>query len=805
VKASEKMKIRQKLVLGFAVVGGFVAVVGCYSLYQMYWIARPLTNEIPRSLKRIMHKSNVDAMLGSMRYYDEVLTQSARNYAFTRDKKWQQRYQNVEPKLDRLLKQALETASPHEKEFFEAIDNANFALITMEYQSISFVNKGLAEDGLGLLDSPEYWYQKRQYEQALKDYTAGEGIDYDQFLLVDSKAIDDALGKSKSLAETSAIVVAALVVIGLFLAILIAFYISRTISKPLAKLRGVISEMSAGQLGTKFEHTSKDEIGQLAQELNDMLRKLQESYSMTKSSGGPQSKQSPALYTKLKQQLNGHTRAEKVLHKRLKELNCLYGLSNLIEKPGNGLDDIFGKAVYLIRDGYQHADNICVRITFDGVQYKTDNFRKSELSQYVELKVRDRKSGAIEAYYIDEKTHTHQQPFLKEERDMLDAVAHRLAGAAERIQATEKLQQFRDLIDRSNDCIFVIEPKWGCLIDVNQTACTSLGYSRDELLDKTVKDIDQTISSSDAWTKHANKVRQNQDLVYEGLHKQKNGSTFPVEVNVRFMDIDKNSYMVAVARDVTERKKSEQQQARLLRQIESANKELKDFAHIVSHDLKAPLRGINNLVEWIVADYSDKLDDEGKEQMNLLTSRVVRMRNLIEGILNYSRVGRENEEKVPVDLSELVPEIIDLICPQENITVTVENHLPVIHCEKTRISQVFQNLLSNAVKYMDKPEGQITIRCAEDGQFWQFSVADNGPGIEKQHFDKIFQIFQTLKPRDEYESTGVGLSVVRKAIEMYGGKIWVESKVGQGSTFLFTLPKQIQTQHTHELQTAAAQ
>jgi light-regulated signal transduction histidine kinase (bacteriophytochrome) len=223
--------------------------------------------------------------------------------------------------------------------------------------------------------------------------------------------------------------------------------------------------------------------------------------------------------------------------------------------------------------------------------------------------------------------------------------------------------------------------------------------------------------------------------------------------------------------------------------VEKISQELRDFVYIVSHDLKAPLRGIETLANWISTDYGDKLDDEGKEQINLLVRRVNRMHNLIEGILQYSRVGRIEDEKVEVNLNELVTDVIDRIAPPENITITVENELPTIKCEQTRTTQVFLNLLDNAVKYMDKPQGQIKVGCVEEDGFWKFSIADNGPGIEEKHFERIFKIFQTLNARDELESTGIGLTIAKKIIEFHNGKIWVESEPGQGSTFFFTLPK----------------
>lgn len=250
-----------------------------------------------------------------------------------------------------------------------------------------------------------------------------------------------------------------------------------------------------------------------------------------------------------------------------------------------------------------------------------------------------------------------------------------------------------------------------------------------------------------------------------------------------------------------ERKWAEQLQRRLLDKIESANEELKSFAYIVSHDLKAPLRGIRNLADWISADYGDKLGSEGKEQLELLGSQVDRMHDLIEAVLQYSKIGYVKEARVEVDLDEFLPEVVETVVPAENITVTIENELPTVLGEQTRFQQLFQNLLSNAVKYMDKPEGKIRIGCVEENDFWKFSIADNGLGIEEKDFVKIFEMFQTLSAQNEYESMGVGLTVAKKIVELYGGRIWVESEYEQGSTFFFTLPKQKMEAADAKLQT----
>ncbi len=223
--------------------------------------------------------------------------------------------------------------------------------------------------------------------------------------------------------------------------------------------------------------------------------------------------------------------------------------------------------------------------------------------------------------------------------------------------------------------------------------------------------------------------------------------------------------------------------------LRSANAELGEFAYVVSHDLKAPLRAIIQLSDWIQEDYAEVLDAEGREKLDLLGGRARRMHELIEGILAYSRVGRVTEREIMIDLNELVQKTLSSLGPPAHIETAVVCELPTVLGEKTRFRQVFQNLLSNAFKFMDKPRGQVTIDCRDGETHWQFSVADNGPGLAERYHDRIFQMFQTLHSRDHYENTGVGLALVKKIVEGWNGRVWLESEVGKGSTFYFTYPK----------------
>ena len=295
---------------------------------------------------------------------------------------------------------------------------------------------------------------------------------------------------------------------------------------------------------------------------------------------------------------------------------------------------------------------------------------------------------------------------------------------------------------------------------------------------------------------------------------RKNGEKRCAEVSlVTIRNSAGNPMTLAHMTDITERMQAEEVLIEYRDHLEElvkerteklakANEELNDFAYIVSHDLKAPLRGISQLAGWLMEDYASTFDNAGKEQMNMLMNRTKRMHDMIEGILRYSRIGRVAGKETHVDLNLLVKEIIEIISPPENIKIVVKNNLPETYCDETEIYQVFQNLLDNAVKYMDKPEGRITVDVADEGGHHRFCISDNGPGIADRHGKKIFQLFQTLRPKDEKESTGIGLSLVKKIVNNWGGSIRLESELGKGARFVFTIPKKGATDEKQKTDTA---
>lgn len=223
--------------------------------------------------------------------------------------------------------------------------------------------------------------------------------------------------------------------------------------------------------------------------------------------------------------------------------------------------------------------------------------------------------------------------------------------------------------------------------------------------------------------------------------------------------------------------------------LEKRNQELDQFAYVASHDLKAPLRAIANLSQWIEEDISDTLNDENRHQMQLLRGRVHRLEALIDGLLQYSRVGRIKTEAEFVNVTDLLVEVLNSIAlPPDRITLAPG--MPTLFTQRLPMFQVFSNLLSNAIKHHNRPDGQVSVSFEDRGQFYEFAVADDGPGIAPQYHEKVFGIFQTLEARDKVENTGVGLAIVKKIVEGQGGTIWVESQEGLGATFRFTWPKQ---------------
>jgi len=280
--------------------------------------------------------------------------------------------------------------------------------------------------------------------------------------------------------------------------------------------------------------------------------------------------------------------------------------------------------------------------------------------------------------------------------------------------------------------------------------------------------------------------------------RRKDGSVFPMDLSISAFELGDGKHYSGIIRDLTEGKAVEAERekiatelARYTRALERSNQELDLFAYAASHDLKAPLRVIHNASTWIEEDLAGLLTAEVSENMKLLRSRVRRMDKLLDDLLEYSRIGRETDDSHAETISgaALMENILELLSPPQGFVVDVNSSLAGIQVFRMPLQQILMNLISNAIKHHDKKAGRVEVSVEDLGADWRFSVKDDGPGIPAEYHEQIFKMFQTLKPRDQVEGSGMGLAMVRKHVDVAGAELKLESSVGQGSTFSFTWPK----------------
>ena len=239
------------------------------------------------------------------------------------------------------------------------------------------------------------------------------------------------------------------------------------------------------------------------------------------------------------------------------------------------------------------------------------------------------------------------------------------------------------------------------------------------------------------------------------------------------------SQILSVSRDITDRKQTQAD-------LEKRNKELNSFVYVVSHDLKAPLRAVANLSQWIEDDLEGQLTADNQSQMNLLRSRVQRMSSTIDGLLDYARCGHNDEEIRLVEVAKLLVDVIDSVDPPPTFTINLPTEMPTFFAKRLLLFQVLVNLIGNGIKHHHSEAGAIQISIEDHGDFYEFAIADNGPGIAPEHQEQMFKIFQAVNPQNRSDSTGIGLAIVKKTIEAEGGAIWLKSELGKGTTFYFT-------------------
>jgi PAS domain S-box-containing protein len=268
------------------------------------------------------------------------------------------------------------------------------------------------------------------------------------------------------------------------------------------------------------------------------------------------------------------------------------------------------------------------------------------------------------------------------------------------------------------------------------------------------------------------------------------GEEFPMEASISHSQVGGRGLFTVILRDITERERAEKKLAEKMAELARSNAELEQFAYIASHDLQEPLRMVAAYTQLLAERYRGRLDENADKFIGYASEGALRMQTLIQDLLAFSRVGRKGAARGPVDCGAVMEEILQSLGPaiQESGAVVTHTALPVLWADHSQITQVLQNLIGNAIKFRGQEAPAISVQAEKTGSQWLFSVSDNGIGIAPEHKENIFVVFQRLHTRTEYPGNGIGLAVCKKIVEHCGGKIWVESEAGHGSTFKFLLP-----------------
>jgi PAS domain S-box-containing protein len=382
--------------------------------------------------------------------------------------------------------------------------------------------------------------------------------------------------------------------------------------------------------------------------------------------------------------------------------------------------------------------------------------------------------------------------------------------------------RYRGLLEAAPDAMVVVN-QGGEIVLLNVQAEKQFGYRRDELVGQKVRNIipegfaerliaDGTRSAADA-------LAQQIGTGIELSGRRKDGSQFPIEIMLSPLESAEGILVTAAIRNITVRKESEEHSAKLENQaaslqrkreelelrvgertkelavavqvLERSNLELKQFAYVASHDLQSPLRSISGFVQLLKLEYESKLDEQAQDWIRRTVQSIAQMQTLIRDLLSYSRVDARSRPFALTPFLDIVNDamaLLDSSIHDSGGQVTV-GELPAIMCDRSQMVQLIQNLIGNGLKYHGDKPPHIHVAAERSGKEWVFSVRDNGIGVDPKHYEQIFEIFKRLHDQSEYPGTGIGLAVCRRVVDRHGGRIWVKSDPGHGSTFYFTIPE----------------
>ena len=651
--------------VGISLLAGMVSVV---SFKELNKVKEPLTQDIPRSLIEIEKTSRLDSLAQRIRYLDQVLTDAARNYTVSGDRKWKYRYKNIEPQLDSIIDEAIKKGDEEDAKIFSQVQKAKLAFADLEHNAIESVDSGNAQQAVAILEREEYWKSKDEYKQGLEEYVERRGKKYNQTLVVTTSKVNSIVQETYDLVTKSLQLLANVSVISIILAIVFGLIAAQSILTPIKKLQQGVEVIGRGGLGHRIEVNSKDEIGQLADAFNLMTKKLEESYA--------------------------------VLEEKVKERTV----------------ELAKKVV------------------------ETERLNKS---------LEDAKKS------------------LEREKAEDEAI---LGSIGEGMVATDAM---------------------GRVIKINQQAEVMFGWKFNEAHGKSVHELMAfedskgrlIASEKNPILSALNSGRELVNSDYLFLRQDK--AKFPLVMTVSPIFLDSKLIgAITIARDITKEKEIDQMKT--------------DFVSTVSHELRTPLAIIREFVSLVHDGVSGELNEKQKNFLTTAQKNIDRLARIINDLLDISRIesGKIVLNRIFVDVRMLIEEVLESYrghFETKNIVVqaSLDKQIPKLYVDRDKLIQVLTNLIGNASKFT-QADGLVVITARSKENEMQFSVADTGTGISPENLKRVFGKFEQFGrvPGTGAKGTGLGLAISKGLVELHGGKIWVESELGKGTKFSFTLPYQ---------------
>jgi PAS domain S-box-containing protein len=344
------------------------------------------------------------------------------------------------------------------------------------------------------------------------------------------------------------------------------------------------------------------------------------------------------------------------------------------------------------------------------------------------------------------------------------------------------------LFENTHDAILILAPEREIVLDVNHRACEMYGFSRSEFLGMSLETISQ--DNSRGRLKIQEVLERGDHLSFETIQLRKDGSRMFLEINASVVEYKGQRAILSINRDVTKRKLMEEALVRQKQELECSNAELGQLVYVASHNLKEPLVLVDIYTRLLAKVYQGKLDADANQFIRCVVNGVKRVHQLINDLSAYAQVGLQDKEFEPTDCEAVLDYALGNLrtALEESGALVTHDCLPTVMAERSQLGRLFQNLISNAIKFSDKGPPRVHVSARLNEEEWLFSVRDNGIGIRPEDIDDIFAMFKRLNDRAEYSDTGIGLAICEKIVEHHGGRIWVESELGRGATFYFTIP-----------------